>query len=77
MGKNKEKMWGANGIDAAIKWSDKYAYFFSGKEYLKYEIKSDGSSFPVGEPVPGYPKLINAKDAWNWPDDCLASFDCQ
>jgi Hemopexin len=47
-----------SGVDAAVVWDSQKAYFFKGKEYVRYNID------PSNEGVdPGYPKPIQG----NWP----------
>ena len=46
-----------NGIDAAVNWGNGKAYFFSGGDYIRYDLRTDKAD-------PGYPKPINQK---TWP----------
>ncbi len=49
------RVYGAEGIDAAVLWPDKGAegkmYFFRGDEYIRYDLKKDKADS-------GYPKKI-------------------
>lgn len=44
-------------VDAVTNWSNGKAYFFSGNQYVRFDIASDQSD-------PGYPKASNQV---NWP----------
>jgi hypothetical protein len=53
----------ASSVDAAVNWGNGKAYFFSGSQYLRYDIKKDRVD-------PGYPLAI----AGNWPGVSEAGF---
>ncbi len=44
-------------IDAVVAWDNGKAYFFKGRQYVRYDIKADRVD-------PGYPKPINNE---TWP----------
>ncbi|NUP79103.1 MAG: hypothetical protein HOV96_16325 [Nonomuraea sp.] len=54
----------AGSFDAAINWGNGKAYFFRGRDYLRYDIGADRVD-------PGYPLPI----AGNWPGVAEAGFD--
>ena len=46
----------ADGVDAAVPWTNGKVYFFKGAEYIQYDVKGDTTD-------PGFPKPIKG----NWP----------
>ena len=46
-----------DGIDAAVNWKNGKAYFFKGKDYIRFDIRADRTD-------PGYPQPVNNE---KWP----------
>jgi hypothetical protein len=52
-----ERFGGEKTLDAVVEWDNGKAYFFKGRNYVRYDIKADRTDS-------GYPKPLNAE---NWP----------